>query len=461
MNFKASKLATAALFPVCAILGLMLIVGLKVGLAEEPKPPRPAVPDFKAEMVKRFDYSQPPADWEIWASNPTVPAPTIEVSLHIDAPELPARMRMIAEDVADAQPATSVLPPIESLPIASNWRKRAKPGELIQAEWWAGETMHGASLSTPVLVATGKEPGPRLCVTAAVHGDELNGIEAVRQLMHTVRLDKLQGQLVGVPIVNLQGFQRQSRYLSDRRDLNRYFPGNPRGSAASRLAHAFFNEVILYCDGLVDLHTGSFHRTNLPQLRADLDNPAILDLTRGFGSTTILHSPGGLGTLRRAASDAGVPAVTLEAGEPLRLQQDEVDHVVKALFTLLDTLGMYQKRGIWGNPEPTYYSSAWVRADQGGILLSAVKLGRSVKEGDLLGTVTDPITNEEVAIYAPFRGRVIGMAVNQFVMPGYAAFHLASAAPIDEVLEEEPPVGHAGDVEIAVHESLGDEASEE
>ena len=238
------------------------------------------------------------------------------------------------------------------------------------------------------------------------------------------------------------------------------FPAIREAAPLHALRTVFFNEVILYCDGLVDLHTGSFHRTNLPQLRADLDNPEVLALTRGFGSTTILHSPGGIGTLRRSASDAGVPTVTLEAGEPLRLQQDEVDHVVKALFTLLDTLGMYQKRGIWGNPEPTYYSSAWIRSDQGGILLSSIKLGRSVKKGELLGTVTDPITNEESAIYAPFKGRVIGMAVNQFVMPGYAAFHLAAAVPIDEVLEDDGSA-HMGDVEVAVLENLGDEDSEE
>lgn len=331
-------------------------------------------------------------------------------------------------------------------------------GQIVQTNWTAGESLHGAQIPTPVLVAKGIEPGPTLCVTAAVHGDELNGIEAVRQLMYSLNPQKLKGTVIGVPIVNLQGFQRHSRYLADRRDLNRFFPGNARGSAASRMAHSFFNEVIADCDSLVDLHTGSFHRTNLPQLRANLNNSDVLALTEGFGATVILHSDGAEGTLRRAAVDAGIPAVTLEAGEPLRLQDDAVDHTVKALFTLLDTMEMYNKRSLWGNPEPTYYSSSWVRADQGGILTSSVKLGKRVREGDILGQVIDPISNEMVAIIAPHAGRVIGMSLNQFVMPGFATYHLATESPIEALGEEEH--FHAESVDLAINESMRSDESE-
>ncbi|MEM9620972.1 MAG: succinylglutamate desuccinylase/aspartoacylase family protein [Pseudomonadota bacterium] len=332
------------------------------------------------------------------------------------------------------------------------------PGVLLQTTWTAGEALHGAQIPTPVLVAHGVEPGPTLCVTAAVHGDELNGIEAVRRLMYALNPMKLTGTVIGVPIVNLQGFQRHSRYMSDRRDLNRFFPGNPRGSSAARMAYSFFNDVIRHCDGLVDLHTGSFHRTNLPQLRADLHNADVLALTQGFGSTVILHSTGGEGTLRRAAVNAGIPAVTLEAGEPLRLQDDAVEHTVKALFTLLDTMDMYNKRSLWGNAEPTYYSSAWIRADQGGILMSSVKLGRKVKAGEVLGTVTDPISNEQVVISAPYPGRVIGMALNQFVMPGFATFHLATEAALEEMPEGEN--FHSEGLDVAISDSMGTDESE-
>lgn len=309
-------------------------------------------------------------------------------------------------------------------------------GTLEQRTWYAGETFYGSAIPTPVLVATGEQPGKTLCLTAAVHGDELNGIETVRQVMHQLEPKKLTGTVIGVPIVNLQGFQRHSRYLPDRRDLNRFFPGNQQGSSAARMAFSFFREVIMHCDGLVDLHTGSFHRTNLPQLRADLNDDSVVTLTKGFGSTVILHSEGAEGTLRHAAVAAGIPAVTLEAGEPLRVDDDHVDHAVKGIFTLLDTMGMYNRRSLWGNPEPVYYTATWLRSDVGGILSSRVKLGRKVRAGDLLGTVTDPITNEQSDVHSPHDGRIIGMALNQFVMPGFAVYHVGLEAPVDEASQE-------------------------
>jgi len=312
------------------------------------------------------------------------------------------------------------------------------PGTLTRMTWRAGESLYGSAIPTPILVAEGAEPGQTLCLTGAVHGDELNGIEIVRRVMYSLDPNKLTGRVVGVPIVNLQGFERHSRYLPDRRDLNRFFPGNPRGSSASRIAFSFFEQVIRHCDALVDLHTGSFHRTNLPQLRANLLDESVLEMTEGFGGLVILHSTGGEGTLRASAVRAGVPAVTLEAGEPLRVDDKAVEHSVKALYSLLDDMDMYKRRSFWGTPEPTYYGSMWVRADKGGMLLGEVKLGKRVKEGDVLGTVTDPITNVKQEILAPQPGRVIGMALNQFVMPGYAAFHLGVEAPDGSSLPESP-----------------------
>ncbi|MEM1230129.1 MAG: succinylglutamate desuccinylase/aspartoacylase family protein [Pseudomonadota bacterium] len=320
-------------------------------------------------------------------------------------------------------------------------------GTMQRLTWNATEAFSGTTVPTPVLVSHGAQQGPTLCLTAAVHGDELNGIETVRRIVHNIPPEKLNGTLIGVPIVNMAGFQRHSRYLPDRRDLNRFFPGHPRGSSASRIAYSFFREVIVRCDGLVDLHTGSFHRTNLPQLRADLQNEAVVKLTEGFGSTIILHSEGGVGTLRRAAVEAGIPAVTLEAGEPLRLQDDEVRDSVRGIYTLLETLGMYDKRGIRGGPEPVYYTSEWVRADTGGILFSKIKLGKRIKRDDLLGTVTDPISNEQEEIRSPFSGRVIGMALNQFVMPGFATYHIGiEADDAEEAKQDEDPVMLSHDV---------------
>jgi len=310
-----------------------------------------------------------------------------------------------------------------------------EPGTYRRLSWSATELFEGVPVDSPVLVVNGRLAGPTLCLTAAVHGDELNGIEMVRRVMHDLNPQKLSGAVVGVPIVNLQGFRRGSRYLPDRRDLNRFFPGNPGGSAAARIAYSFFTDIILHCDALIDLHTGSFERSNLPQLRADLRNPDVVTLTQGFGTTVILHSTPAKGTLRHAATLAGIPAVTLEAGGPSQLELEEVKDGVKGIETLLITLRMVRKIRFWSDPEPVYYRSTWVRANRGGILLADVSLGSSVREGDLLGTITDPMNNASTRLYSPFSGRIIGMARNQVVMPGFAAFHVGIQTADTPVIE--------------------------
>lgn len=299
-----------------------------------------------------------------------------------------------------------------------------QPGTSQRLMWSASQIFEGVSTETPVLVVNGQHDGPTLCLTAAIHGDELNGIEMVRQVMHDLDPDKLKGAVIGIPIVNLQGFRRGSRYLPDRRDLNRYFPGNPSGSSAARIAHSLFQQIIRHCSSLVDLHTGSFYRTNLPQLRADLRYEKIKEMTQGFGGIVVLHSVAAPGTLRRAATDAGIPAITLEAGEPLRLQTAKVTQGVTGIFKLLDTMDIVRRVQLLSPPEPIFYQSTWVRANHGGILFSVVRLGQEVDTGDVLGNVTDPITNTQNLIYSPAKGRVLGMALNQVVMPGFAAFRI-------------------------------------
>lgn len=339
-------------------------------------------------------------------------------------------------------------------------------GTSARLSWSPDQSFEGIAAPTPVLVVNGTRPGPTVCLTAAVHGDELNGIEIVRSVLYDLSPDKLSGTVIGVPIVNLQGFRRSSRYLPDRRDLNRYFPGNATGSSASRIAHSFFREVISHCDALVDLHTGSFHRTNLPQLRADLSNPRVVRLTERFGSTVVLHSSGAKGTLRRAATDAGIPAVTLEAGEPTRVQEDAVSHGSRGIMTLLSELHMVNRVTVWGSREPVYYRSTWIRADQGGVLISKVELGEQVKRGDLLGTITDPITNVQSSLVASANGRLLGMALNQFVMPGFAVYRLGidesdhpiaitrqdslDAGPDELAEEEEASLLNEGETSMAI-----------
>lgn len=309
------------------------------------------------------------------------------------------------------------------------------PATSTRLAWAPSQSFEGIYSATPVLVVNGAKPGPTLCLTAAIHGDELNGVETVRRVLYNLDANKLNGAVIGVPIVNLQGFHRGSRYLSDRRDLNRYFPGDPQGSSASRIAHSFFNEIIMHCSAVVDLHTGSFYRTNLPQLRGDLRDPKVVKMTKGFGSTVVLHSEGAEGTLRRAAVAAGIPTVTLEAGAPMVLNESDVAHSVKGIHTLLNQLGMVKKFSLWADPQPVYYNSTWQRAPEGGVVFSKLDLGATVRKGDLLGTVTNPITNVRTEIRSIHNGRILGMALDQVVQPGFAVYHIGVQAPEEQISE--------------------------
>ena len=290
--------------------------------------------------------------------------------------------------------------------------------------WSPQITISGLALPTPVLVINGAKPGPTVCLTSAIHGDELNGIEVVRRVMYDIDPSKLSGTLIGVPIVNLQGFQRTSRYLSDRRDLNRFFPGEPNGSLASRIAHSLFTKVISHCNYLVDLHTGSFRRNNLPQIRANMSDPRVSEFAGSFDKIAIVHHAGNPGMLRTEANNIGIVAITMELGESLRIQKNQIDAGTHSINSLLDKLEMYPRTFIWGEPKPAYYESLWLRVESGGILFSEMGLGDRVAEGDVLGVVTDPITNQSTELVSPVKGNIIGMAINQVVIPGFAAYHI-------------------------------------
>jgi predicted deacylase len=311
------------------------------------------------------------------------------------------------------------------------------PNTATRLNWTPESKVSGLAEQTPVLVVNGKSPGQTLCLTGAVHGDELNGIEMIRRIMYQLEPNKLTGTVIGVPVVNLMGFRRNSRYLPDRRDLNRFFPGNTRGSSASRIAHSFFTKIIRHCDALIDIHTGSLNRTNLTQLRADLSNKRVASLAKSFGPIAVLNSRGNPRSLRAAAVRVGIPTVTVEAGEPMRMQREVVAEGTKAIQTLIAKMGMYgriQRKS--SRYAPVYYKSSWVRANQSGIFFSNVPLGERVVEGEVLGTVTDPITNRRSEILSPYRGRILGMALDQVVLPGFAIYHIGIQTPEARLIEE-------------------------
>lgn len=310
------------------------------------------------------------------------------------------------------------------------------PGTMKTLEWFSVQAPGGVAVGTPVMVINGAAPGPVLALTAAIHGDELNGIEMIRQVVHNIDPAKLKGVVVGIPIVNLEGFWRKDRYIGDRKDLNRYFPGSPDGSYPSRVAHALFTDIINPCDMVIDIHTGSFFRENLPQLRADLSVDQVADIAKGFGALTALQSPAPEGSLRGAATAAGIPAVVMEIGGPLSLEPKMVDAGVKSIRTFLKVVGMVDKFSFLPTPQPVFYGSQWVRAEAGGILMNKVKLGASVKQGALLAEIIDPVTNAVHRTLSPIDGTVLGRAQNQFVSPGFALFRVGIRHTAEELQEQ-------------------------
>ena len=361
-----------------------------------------------------------------------------------------------AEAERDVAPA-SAGEAAEPAPAFEIFGVSVPPGQRRQLDWQVSESFAGTSLPVPVQIIHGAAPGKTLCLTAGIHGDELNGVEIVRRAAAGIAASDLRGTVIAAPIVNLHGFQRSSRYMPDRRDLNRFFPGRAAGSSASRIAHAFFGSVIARCNALVDFHTGSFHRTNLPQVRADLSRPEVAALALAFGEEIVLHGAGAAGTLRRAACDAGIPAITYEVGEPVELSEPDIARGAKRIEALLGRLGMLADEEKLTRMPEVYVRSRWVRVEDGGIMLARVEVGDRVREGDVLATVVNPVSSHSNVLRSPHNGRVIGRAVNQVVIPGFAAFHIGLALPPETAPEA---VGPAEEPEEPVEEAPAPDAEE-
>lgn len=282
-------------------------------------------------------------------------------------------------------------------------------------------------VSMSVHVIHGRLDGPTVFVSAGVHGDEVIGVEIVRRLLRANNLKSLRGTLIVIPIVNAFGFINHSRYLPDRRDLNRSFPGSTSGSLAARLAHLFLNEIVARCDFGIDLHSAAIHRTNLPQIRISPDNSRTAELAEVFGAPVILHSTLREGSMRAAAKDIGKDVLLFEAGEGLRFDELSVRAGVAGILRVLRHVDMISAKGIAKVKVPSQYcsSSKWLRASTGGLLRIYRADGDVVKEGDLMAVVADPFGEEEREILAPFSGIIVGRAVMPIVNEGDAIFHLA------------------------------------
>jgi len=299
------------------------------------------------------------------------------------------------------------------------------PGEHASRSLIISESYSANDVAIPLQVWRGKRDGPVVAVTAAVHGDEINGTGVIRSIIRDRPFELAAGTLVLAPVVNILGYEHRTRYLPDRRDLNRSFPGSPTGSSAARMANAFFTSVVTRCDYCIDLHTAAVRRTNFPNVRADMSDGRLAAFARAFGAELIVDSPGPDGSLREAACADGCATLILEAGEVWKVERAVVEYAVRGITNCLKFLDMVE-----GEPdEPEYRvetdATKWVRASHGGLLEFHVAPGDIVEKDEAIATNTSLTGDELNTVLAPRDGIILGMTTIPSVAPGDPICHLA------------------------------------
>jgi uncharacterized protein len=317
-----------------------------------------------------------------------------------------------------------------------------RPGRKVQIELPFAKVVTGATESLPVKVINGRSAGPNVWLSAAIHGDELNGIQIIRRVIKDVDAKNLRGAVIAVPIVNPLGFITQSRYLPDRRDLNRSFPGSARGSTASRLAHLFMEQVVNHCTVGIDLHTATNHRINHPQIRADLDDPATLKLAKAFGAPFSIHARLRDGSLRQAATERKKRVLLYEAGQAHRFDDQAIEAGVTGVMRVLRALGMIDARLPRNRPTRLIRRTRWVRARRGGIVDIQVGLGDHVVSGQPVASISDAFGMRPTQVRAAETGWVIARSLRPLVNSGDSLIHIAAETgpdrdePADKLIEE-------------------------
>lgn len=304
------------------------------------------------------------------------------------------------------------------------------PGNRLRFEIPVARLPTGTHITLPIEVLHGPFEGPTVWVSAAIHGDELNGVEIARLLMEKLKPSRLYGTVIVVPMVNGFGVINQSRYLPDRRDLNRSFPGSKSGSLASRLAHLVMTEVVRRCQYGIDLHTGANHRTNLPQIRGDMEDDETYECALAFNTPVIVQSTMRDGSLRAAAKAIGVKVLLYEGGEPMRFNPDAIKLGVSGVMRVLTYLNMLKTPFKIPKKKPLFIrESTWVRAKRSGMVRLLVELGDEVTQGQVIGLIADVFGDDAQKLKAPYEGIVIGHSNNPLAHQGDGIVHIGRRGP--------------------------------
>ena len=308
-----------------------------------------------------------------------------------------------------------------------------QPGRRATVDLPVSTLSNHTHVTLPVHVVHGEVPGPTMFLSGAIHGDEIQGVEIIRRILNHPALQGLRGTLLAVPIVNSFGFLNHTRYMPDRRDLNRCFPGSDRGSLASLVADIFFREVVLKSQYGVDFHTAALHRTNLPQVRLAPDEPELLQMAQAFAPPVILVSKLRERSLRLSAGEAGVKVLLYEGGEALRFDELAIDAAVRGTLRVMAHLGMVEPASRPVGQTVFSDASSWVRAPESGILHTTRRIGDRVGKGEVIGVVADPLGQTSLPLFSECDGIIVGRTNLPLVNRGDAVFHIARATPLSTI----------------------------
>lgn len=306
--------------------------------------------------------------------------------------------------------------------------KHIAPGKTRNIRLKVSETYYGDPVSIHLRVIRAREPGPTVFVTAAIHGDELNGTGIIHEWIARKGLKLKRGTLILVPVVNIMGFEANTRYLPDRRDLNRCFPGSANGSMAGRLAHVLMTEVVAHCDYGIDLHTAAIQRTNFPNIRGDLKNKGVLRMAEAFGCELLVNGKGPDGSFRREACKSGCPTITVEAGEPWKIEPAVLEFGVSGVWNILIELGMMDGDLYVPSFQAKIFKTQWVRAELGGILRFHVVPGQPVAKGEAIASNFSIMGRQQSTLVSPLKGIILGMTTMPTVKPGEPVCHIAQTS---------------------------------